>query len=71
MVPCLCTISLTHLLLLKLVLFPQCFLSCFSQVQMWVAELKRHAGKNIMIAIAGNKYDLEKSRNVNEEDVLQ
>ena len=38
------------------------------RVRKWVQELKRHASDNIVIAIAGNKCDLEKRRHVKQKD---
>jgi Ras-related protein Rab-21 len=36
----------------------------FDRVQSWVRELKKMASKNIVLAIAGNKSDLDKHRQV-------
>ena len=33
-------------------------------IQSWVDELKKHGPTNIILAIAGNKCDLEKQREV-------
>lgn len=38
------------------------------QVQNWVKELKKMLGSDICLAIAGNKVDLEKDRNVTVEE---
>lgn len=43
----------------------------FDRVQHWVKELHRMVGRDIAIAIAGNKVDLERNRVVEEADVLQ
>ena len=40
------------------------------RVRKWVTELKRHASENIVMAIAGNKSDLEKRRIVKRQDAL-
>ena len=38
------------------------------QVKNWVKELKKMLGSDICLAIAGNKVDLEKDRNVTVEE---
>ena len=43
----------------------------FLQVQNWVKELKRILGDKVVLAIVGNKTDLEKDRNVPIEEALQ
>ena len=43
----------------------------FNRVKEWVKELKKMLGEDITIAIAGNKIDMEKSRNVNKDDALR
>ena len=40
----------------------------FSKVRKWVKELRKIVGNDIIITIAGNKFDLEKSRSVSDED---
>lgn len=40
----------------------------FQKVQKWVKELRKIVGQEIQIAIAGNKVDLQKNRNVTEEE---
>jgi|EP00945_MAST-04E_sp_MAST-4E-sp1_P000669 Ras-related protein Rab-21 len=40
------------------------------RVRKWVQELKRHASSDIVMAIAGNKCDLEKRRVVKKQDAL-
>ncbi|KAK0088990.1 hypothetical protein PV325_009873 [Microctonus aethiopoides] len=40
----------------------------FQKVKNWVKELKKMLGSEICLAIAGNKIDLEKDRNVSIED---
>ena len=40
------------------------------RVRKWIQELKNHASDDIVIAIAGNKIDLEKRRHVDKEDAL-
>jgi Ras-related protein Rab-21 len=42
----------------------------FKRVQDWVKELKKMLGEDIVIAIAGNKADMEKSRNVDAREAL-
>ena len=42
----------------------------FSKVRKWVKELRKIVGNDIIIVIAGNKIDLEKQRNVTEEEAL-
>lgn len=43
----------------------------FNKVKQWVKELRKIVGNDISIAIAGNKIDLEKNRNVLEADALK
>ena len=43
----------------------------FSKVQKWVKELRKIVGNDIVIAIAGNKIDLEKDRNVEVDKALE
>jgi GTPase SAR1 family protein len=38
----------------------------FQKVKKWVAELREHANKDIVIAIAGNKSDMEKQRRISK-----
>ena len=40
------------------------------RVKAWVTELKRFAGQDIVLAIAGNKVDLERERSVREADAV-
>jgi len=40
----------------------------FTKVRNWVKELRKIVGKNIQLVIAGNKCDLEKYRQVDEEE---
>lgn len=40
----------------------------FEKVKMWVKELRKMVGKDISIAIAGNKSDLERNRQVSTEE---
>lgn len=42
----------------------------FARVKKWVKELRKIVGSDIAIAIAGNKCDLEKNRNVLESDAV-
>lgn len=42
----------------------------FIKVKKWVKELRKIVGNDIIIAIAGNKIDLEKNRMVNETDAI-
>ncbi len=42
----------------------------FTRAQNWVRELRKIVGKDICIAIAGNKIDLEKNRQVNHEEAV-
>lgn len=43
----------------------------FRKVRHWVKELRKIVGKNIILVIAGNKIDLEKNRQVNEEEAVE
>lgn len=43
----------------------------FNKVKNWVKELKKIVGNDIVLVIAGNKIDLEKSRSVNEEEAIR
>ena len=43
----------------------------FARVREWVKELRKMLGEDIVIAIAGNKADMEKSRNVDREEALR
>lgn len=43
----------------------------FEKVKNWVKELRKIVGNDIVIAIAGNKVDLEKNRKVNEEEAAR
>jgi Ras-related protein Rab-21 len=40
----------------------------FNKVRKWVKELRKIVGNDIIIVIAGNKIDLEKQKNVPEEE---
>jgi GTPase SAR1 family protein len=40
----------------------------FVRVQNWVKELRKMLGKDVALAIAGNKCDLERNRVVSEQD---
>ena len=40
----------------------------FNKVRKWVKELRKIVGTDIIIAIAGNKIDLEKMRSVDDEE---
>jgi len=40
----------------------------FSKVKKWVRELRKIVGEDIVIAIAGNKIDMEKERHVDIEE---
>merc|ERR1711998_590506 len=40
----------------------------FEKVKMWVKELRKMVGRDIAIAIAGNKSDLERNRQVTTEE---
>ncbi|XP_065365567.1 ras-related protein Rab-21 [Calliphora vicina] len=42
----------------------------FQKVKNWVKELKRMLGSEIILAIAGNKIDLEEQRTVMEDDAM-
>jgi len=42
----------------------------FKKVKTWVRELRKIVGNDIVIAVAGNKIDLEKNRHVNEQDAV-
>lgn len=43
----------------------------FTKVKKWVKELRKIVGNDIVIAIAGNKIDLEKMRNVPEQEAVK
>lgn len=43
----------------------------FTKVKQWVKELRKMVGNELVIAIAGNKIDLEKSRNVYEQEAIK
>lgn len=43
----------------------------FNKVKNWVKELRKIVGNDIAIVIAGNKMDMERNRNVNEEEAKQ
>jgi len=43
----------------------------FNKVQTWVKELRKMLGKDVTLAIAGNKCDLERSRVVSIEEAEQ
>jgi len=43
----------------------------FNKVKNWVRELRKIVGNDIVLIIAGNKVDLEKNRNVNEEEAVR
>jgi len=43
----------------------------FARVQVWIKELRKVVGPNIKITIAGNKFDLQKQRQVSEETALE
>lgn len=43
----------------------------FNKVKNWVKELRKIVGNDIVLVIAGNKIDLEKNRNVNEEEAAR
>lgn len=40
----------------------------FSRVKSWVKELRKMANKNIVMAIAGNKSDMDRLRKVDLKD---
>lgn len=40
----------------------------FTKVRHWVKELRKIVGKNIILAIAGNKCDMQKNRQVDEAE---
>lgn len=42
----------------------------FVKVKKWVKELRKIVGNDIVIAIAGNKIDLEKNRHVDEKEAV-
>lgn len=42
----------------------------FVKVKKWVKELRKIVGNDIVIAIAGNKIDLEKNRHVDEREAI-
>jgi len=43
----------------------------FNKVKQWVKELRKMVGNDIQIAVAGNKYDLEKNRTVSQEEAIK
>lgn len=43
----------------------------FTKVRNWVTELREIVGKDIVLVIAGNKSDLEKQRQVSDDDAKQ
>ena len=43
----------------------------FNKVKAWVKELRKILGNDIAVAIAGNKIDMEKNRNVNQQEALE
>ncbi len=43
----------------------------FQKVKQWVKELRKIVGNEITLAIAGNKIDLEKNRNVQESEAIK
>ena len=43
----------------------------FNRVKKWVKELRENVGDDIIIAIAGNKIDLEKNRQVVQEEAIK
>jgi Ras-related protein Rab-21 len=43
----------------------------FNKVKQWVKELRKMLGNDICVAIAGNKIDLEKNRNVDQKEALE
>lgn len=43
----------------------------FNKVKNWVKELRKIVGNDIIIVIAGNKIDLEKNRNVDENEAIK
>jgi len=43
----------------------------FTKVRHWVKELRNIVGKKIVLLIAGNKADLEKQRQVNDEEAKE
>jgi Ras-related protein Rab-21 len=43
----------------------------FNKVRKWVKELRKIVGSDIIIAIAGNKIDMEKSRSVKESEAVE
>ena len=40
----------------------------FQRVQLWVAELKKFVGEDIILTIVGNKIDRKQERTVSEEE---
>lgn len=45
--------------------------SSFARVRDWVKELRKILGEGIVLGIAGNKADMEKSRHVRKEEALE
>jgi Ras-related protein Rab-21 len=42
----------------------------FTKVRHWIKELKQSVGENISLLIAGNKFDMEKQRQVDEAEAI-
>lgn len=42
--------------------------SSFRNVPSWLEEIRRHGGRNMILALAGNKSDLKASRAVSYEE---
>jgi Ras-related protein Rab-21 len=43
----------------------------FTKVKNWVKELRQMVGPDIIVAIAGNKSDLEKSRQIDPAEAAE
>lgn len=53
-----------------LILFSIDSYDSFESMQQWVKELKRHVEEHIVMAVVGNKIDLEDKREVYYFDIL-
>lgn len=51
--------------------FPFCLQETFNGAKSWVKELQRRGDPNVVIALAGNKADMENKRKVNTEEAQQ
>jgi len=54
-----------------MLLWPRCLQDSFTGAKSWVKELQRRGDPNVVIALAGNKADLEARRKVEFEEAHQ